>query len=273
MQESKTTKKQVREYRTEYEEDGQRYKIKAGVRWDDECGNGHNSFAITGAIYRFDDWRREYVAERGGCIHEEIAKHFPDLAPYIKWHLFDPNGPMYYTANTVYHAGDRDHWGKLKGEPRGWETHIQFGANPIKHALNDCFVKFLQGCNGNYDLKVIRLDHRDRGQPGKYQFRPTYTFGGYGNEWHQGPFHYQDEALDFLTALQTCNPKFVEVTTQWGEGKERHLDAARGAAVWPEATDEQLMLPKEELTKLLEARLPKLLEDFHKAVVELGFEW
>ena len=61
--------------------------------------------------------------------------------------------------------------------------------------------------------------------------------------------------------------------TRTGEGKEQQLDAARGAAVWPEATDEQLMLPKEELTKLLEARLPSLMTEFRKAVESLGFTW
>ncbi len=42
--------------------------------------------------------------EAGGCIHENIAEHFPELAPYIKWHLFDWNGPMHYIANTMYHV-------------------------------------------------------------------------------------------------------------------------------------------------------------------------
>lgn len=56
-----------------------------------------------------------------------------------------------------------------------------------------------------------------------------------------------------------------------GEGKERELDAARKSAIWPEATDEQLKLPKEELTKLLKERLPGLMLEFKKAMEELGF--
>ena len=35
-----------------YTEDGTRYKITATVRHDDDCHNGHNSFSITGEIYR-----------------------------------------------------------------------------------------------------------------------------------------------------------------------------------------------------------------------------
>jgi len=74
--------------------------IRAKVRYDDQCGNGHNSFAITGEIYVPD--RREIVA--CGSLHEEIAKYFPELASHIKWHLCNSDGPMHYIANTVYHA-------------------------------------------------------------------------------------------------------------------------------------------------------------------------
>ena len=74
----------------------------------------------------------------------------------------------------------------------------------------------------------------------------------------------------------TCPPQPEAVYVPWcrvGEGKERQLNAARGAAAWPEATDEQLCLPKEELTALLVARLPKLLEDFKTDMEAFGFQW
>lgn len=72
--------------------------LTATVRYDDECGNGHNSFTITGDI------RGEYGFEAGGFLHDEIAKYFPDLAPLIKWHLVATDGPMHYLANTEYHV-------------------------------------------------------------------------------------------------------------------------------------------------------------------------
>lgn len=56
-----------------------------------------------------------------------------------------------------------------------------------------------------------------------------------------------------------------------GKGKARELESARSIAIWPEATDDQLKLPKAELTKLLEARLPALLADFRQAVESCGF--
>lgn len=118
--ESVLTKKQVKAFSKVYEENGKHYTIIAKVRYDDECGNGHNSFAITGEIWRStkDGTTIGRDFESGGCIHEDIAKHFPELAPLIKWHLFDSNGPMHYLANAVYLAGERDCWGMLKGEFR-----------------------------------------------------------------------------------------------------------------------------------------------------------
>lgn len=82
--------------------------IWALVRYDDECGNGHNTFSITGHVT--EPRRKDWVA--CGCIHEEIAEAFPELAPYIKWHLCSSDGPMHYIANTVYLASERVGEGK-----------------------------------------------------------------------------------------------------------------------------------------------------------------
>jgi hypothetical protein len=86
-----------------YTEHGERFRITAKVRYDDECGNGHNTFSITADIDEKlgnGQWRES----GGGCCHELVAKHFPELAPLIKWHLVSSDGPMHYIANTVYHA-------------------------------------------------------------------------------------------------------------------------------------------------------------------------
>lgn len=99
-----------------YLEGGTKYRITAKVRYDDQCGNGHNSFSITGEIDRQAGGR--WVDDACGCIHKEISKHFPELSPYIKWHLTDSGGPMHYLSNTQYHAGDRDCHGLRKGERR-----------------------------------------------------------------------------------------------------------------------------------------------------------
>lgn len=66
------------------------------IQYDDECENGHNSFSITGDIKN----SRRY--EMGGCIHEEIAKFFPEFKHLIKWHLMTSEGPLYYIDNTTF---------------------------------------------------------------------------------------------------------------------------------------------------------------------------
>jgi hypothetical protein len=63
---------------------------------------------------------------------------------------------------------------------------------------------------------------------------------------------------------------------QWDEKttKVRNLDHARSAAVWPEATDEELSVPEDQLRAVLLARLPALRAEFKRAMIEdCGFDW
>lgn len=92
-------KNQQKKFVEVYHENGTEYTITATVRYDDNCNNGHNTFSITGMI------DRNGYHEVSGCIHGEIAKHFPQLRPYIKWHLTSTDGPMHYVANSLYWAG------------------------------------------------------------------------------------------------------------------------------------------------------------------------
>lgn len=80
---------------------GKNAQIKATVRFDDRCKNGHNTFSITAEIYV--PGRRD--VEACGCLHEEVARVFPQLAPFIKWHLVSSDEPMHYVANTLYWLG------------------------------------------------------------------------------------------------------------------------------------------------------------------------
>lgn len=241
--------------------------MRVELRFDDECGNGKNSFAITADIGV--PGANDIIA--GGCLHDEIERIFPELAPLIQWHLTSTAGPMHYIANTVYLAGDRDADGRRAGEPTLFDECIQFGENPIKHKVPRRFNEFLaEADNHGYDFEVIRIDAKND-KPHTHRFSPKYTFGGYECKWHECPFDTETEALDFLTALQRCNPRFISVPVAWSMGKTRDLHAARRAAIWPDATDEQLSLPPEELRALLEARLPDLLARFSEAMIECGF--
>lgn len=96
-------------------------KMIVTIRHDDQCGNGHNTFAITAEVYRAigQDGTMFYREPTScGCMHGEIEERFPELAHLIKWHGCSTDGPMHYVANTRYHASERDHWGLLKGEFR-----------------------------------------------------------------------------------------------------------------------------------------------------------
>ena len=208
---STLTKKQIKVFKKAYREDGREYVLIAKVRYDDECGNGHNTFSITGEIWRAKQGQpigRD--CESCGCIHEDIAKRFPELAPHIKWHSTTSDGPMHYIANTVYHAqsyGPQYAWVYYTGpqDPLGIEGTKE-------------------RCVGYVKADTARAAE---GQP------------GYRVVW------------DEETA------------------KEANLDHARSTAVWPDATDADLLAPG--LEARLQARLPRLIEEFRTAIESLGF--
>jgi hypothetical protein len=252
---------------------GVRATMHVRLRFDDDCRNGHNTFAMTADVYRRDKRGADGGFLSGGCMHEEIAQHFPGLARLAKWHLCSTDGPMHYEANTVHFAGKRDCWGKLKGEPKRWATFVRFGTSPIWHPLTPKFAEWLQNPDVRLDdLEVIRIDkllERDR-----ETFGPKFTFGGYeySDIWHKCPFDSEAGALEWAEALAGPH-EFVRRPTAWGEGKERELDAARRAAVWPDATDEELSAEPDELRAALRARLPGLLAEFRADMEACGFSW
>lgn len=267
MVESILTKKQVKTFEKEYKEKGENHKIICEVRYDDECGNGHNTFAITADGYRKTK-NGKWVDEFGGCCHDEIKKRFPKLAHLIKWHLCNSDGPMYYIQNTLYLAGDRDCWGRAKGEPTGWAQAVKFENFPITFKLKEKFLTALS----NSDLKnlnIIIIEHKK--EPNGYKYGAKFTFNCYPCEWHECPFDTLDEAKEFLNAFQNIKFEIVKTPTGYSEGKERDFDGARACAIWPEASNEVLSLPPEKLKERLLERLPALLAEFKKDIESLGF--
>lgn len=76
-----------------------------------------NYFSITGTLYekvnrKLSKWEeqdieyfdnKKYVFVTGGCIHDTILKHRPDLKSIVDLHLSDLEGkPMYYIENGIY---------------------------------------------------------------------------------------------------------------------------------------------------------------------------
>jgi len=207
---------------------GQKYDIRATMRFDDECRNGHETFSITAEIYRVSaNGARSW--DSGGCLHDEIAKYFPDLAPLIKWHLTSTDGPMHYVANTLYHAGDRDHNGLRAGESR----QLRNGKTG-----EPCWVLQAIGPDGAATSTRLIKEYADGATP------PANTL-----------------TLEWRPWLRV------------GEGKARDLAAARSCAVWPDATDAELMQEPEALKAALLARLPALQAEFKAAMIGAGFRW
>lgn len=84
------------------------------LRYDDDCKNKHNTFAITGELWSS---RRGYEAnlrnrdnelalEGLGCMHDTIMQYRgKQYGHLIRWHLVSDDGPMHYVENTLYHLG------------------------------------------------------------------------------------------------------------------------------------------------------------------------
>jgi hypothetical protein len=263
------SKKQVKSFRADYiNEQGENETLIAHVRYDDQCGNGHNTFSITGDIRVKNRW------DRGGCIHEDIAKRLPDLAKYIKWHLCNSDGPTGYIPNTIYLAGNKDCWGHAPGEPSDYAYAVRFADSPVSHHIPHSFWTFLKERHGTGDFQVVSIAHEETktfGCEATPHYSPKYTFVGFAEQWYECPFDSKIEADEFCDGMNHYRVDFVTLATAFSKGKERELDAARRVAIWPEATDEELTVPG--LKNRLEARLPALIVEFHQAIEELGFIW
>jgi len=227
LPESVLVKSQFRAIEKTYTEDGSTFRIVVKLRFDDECGNGHNTFAMTGSIYEKNSHGR-WVDLSGGCIHEDIVKHFPKLAPLVKWHLTSTDGPMHYLQNTVFLAGDRDCFGGVEGEVRLWKYGVQLP-------------------NGN----------------------PLWMSGS----WKAGEIYSENQEYAEKMVEQIEGSKLIKVPSLIHEGKARELEAARRAAVWPEASDEVLSADPVLLRQVLIDRLPFLMMEFKAAMESLEFKY
>ena len=47
---------------------------------------------------------RSYWLGGCGCQHDTVRRVFPELAPFLDWHLSFADGPMHYEANALYWA-------------------------------------------------------------------------------------------------------------------------------------------------------------------------
>lgn len=236
---SQKWKSESRPVKGYYEKDA---KLRVEIYFDDNCKNGHQTFSITG--YVTAPGHRDWLA--GGCLHDDIAATFPELAPLIKWHLVSTDGPMGYVGNTLYHAGDRDYNGLRAGEKRPLMAR-----DGIPHWA-------LEAVTGAPEGLGVSISDTETGR--KYIGRETVP-------------------LFILTKDHKGEVPPVTPVLRWvqqyriGEGKARDLNAARSCAVWPDATDAELSADPEVLKAALVARLPGLISDFRAAMDSCGFAW
>lgn len=91
---------------------GEVYRYRATVRFNDSCKNGHNTFAITCDTYKQIRGVSYWVEVSGGADHESVRKHlvskYPFLEEAVNLHLVSTDQPSHYIANTLYHVGDKE---------------------------------------------------------------------------------------------------------------------------------------------------------------------
>jgi hypothetical protein len=101
----------------EYTEGRRKYRITAKGGLHKLRGNARPYFSLTGDV---DRWTGAVWADdMGGCIHDEILKHWPELADLAALHLSDDTGqPMhaagngwYWMAGALGGVGERYHGG------------------------------------------------------------------------------------------------------------------------------------------------------------------
>lgn len=281
--ESVLVKYQVKEYNTKIEMGGKMMDLVVKARWDDCCGNKHNSLGVTGTVYDRSLKRDQVIVS--GCIHEIIltADGIPqEVKDLIPFHLCSSDSPMHYRANVMYHASDKDCWGKRRGEATKRDTYAVIGNSTIKHKLQGKMLALAKRLLeiGEQECDIVSAEHK--GGPGEtYKFKPKYTILIGPEEvprWHECPFDLVSEAEQWRDACLDRLVRLEQVETEWSEGKERDLEAARSVAVgqWPEGheltlTDEQLM--SDELPAILDARLPILLAEMRRRVEAVGLVW
>jgi hypothetical protein len=92
--------------------DGTVLEADAGLVWLE--GNRAPYFSVQGTLWKSSSHARAHADAgylAGGCLHEEILEHFPQLAPVVALHLSDDDGtPMHAEENARYHVkqGDRE---------------------------------------------------------------------------------------------------------------------------------------------------------------------
>lgn len=110
--------------------EGKQHWIKATATLQWLRGNAKPYFSLTAE-------GRDNGSEFGGCCHEEILKHWPDLQPLVDLHLSDIDGvPMYAVENGFFHLGGT-HWERPKFDVAA--RHFRITEAEARKLVDDLF--------------------------------------------------------------------------------------------------------------------------------------
>jgi hypothetical protein len=144
----------------EYSEDGKKYVITVKYGFDVEFDRKHNQapgFSITAEI---QTKRGRWVS--GGCLHDEIVKHFPELKTLIRWHLTNfPGTPLHYVENAVYWANFMagiSQWDKPNTDPESaFKKTIVYGIGDMDSEL----LELVESYRGDWKSDSVKKSLRD----------------------------------------------------------------------------------------------------------------
>ncbi len=227
--------------------------IYVKIHLDDECHNGHQDFSITGDIYEAGKPKIDRYFISGGCIHEEILKHFPQFKPFIDLHLCDYKGiPMHPSANMRY--------------------FLREGFNKTK-PNNPNFKK--EYCD-YYRITPEQFTELNEVTENEIQFALKLEKSGILNQWEQEA----NKAIEMLEGLtgkkffvDSERTQFVEITAE-----QRAEEAKRQAEGYylPEAKEAREQTKRQKEFDKLKAEFDKEVEkaqieyDVKKEVLTIG---
>lgn len=114
--------------------------VKIKMSCDDECKNGHDTFSITGEVYKpntkvFSD--RNMIS--CGCVHDDILEARPDLKLLVDLHLSDGDGsPIFAIENGWYHLCQNINTGA---------KYLRIStneANALRNGTKEDFIKWVE---------------------------------------------------------------------------------------------------------------------------------
>lgn len=125
-----------------FQEGNQSFRIQADYGLQYFGGNSDAYFSVTGSVdrVRFGRW----VEDSGGCIHDEVLKHFPELKPLVDLHLSDTQGaPMHAEGNAWFwfrEFMDGQTWAHTFAHRPWWAKNKQPDPKALEHFVSHCRI-------------------------------------------------------------------------------------------------------------------------------------